>query len=126
MELRPRRFSGPGNSYEFTFQAKPGDMLSFATMLVQTNDLFYAPNGAGIDLFDNSDMPMVGNITSQIMLWDAGTEENQKPGVGLDQAPRQTGANTGLMDTNNKVRMVSDGFMYPSISDVIRITISEQ
>jgi sugar lactone lactonase YvrE len=28
----------------FTIQAKPGEMLSFATMFGQSNDCFYAPN----------------------------------------------------------------------------------
>ncbi|MCY3669173.1 MAG: spondin domain-containing protein, partial [Gemmatimonadetes bacterium] len=33
----------PGNAYEFTFVARPGDRLSFATMYVQSNDLFLSP-----------------------------------------------------------------------------------
>ena len=41
----------PGNSYEFTFEAQEGDYLSFATMLVHTNDLFYSPSDMGIALF---------------------------------------------------------------------------
>ena len=31
-------------------------------------------------------MPVTGNVTSQIDLWDAGTEVNQPPGEGADQA----------------------------------------
>ncbi|MEM7568201.1 MAG: spondin domain-containing protein, partial [Pseudomonadota bacterium] len=79
----------PGNAYEFVIAAKPGSKLSLATMYVQSNDLFYAPGEAGIDLFDMDGNPISGDITDQLELWDAGTEENQYPGVGADQAPRQ-------------------------------------
>jgi len=44
----------PGGSYQFNFTANPGEKLSLATMFVQSNDLFYAPNGMGINLFDAS------------------------------------------------------------------------
>ena len=40
-------------------------------MFVASNDLFYAPNGDGIELF-NGNTPVTGDITSQILLWDAG------------------------------------------------------
>ena len=43
----------PGGVYEFNFEAKPGYFLSFATMFVQSNDLFYAPAEEGIALFDS-------------------------------------------------------------------------
>ena len=84
----------PGNAYEFTFVARPGDRLSFATMYVQSNDLFLAPDETGIELFTDG-LPISGDITAQIGLWDAGTEVNEEPGVGENQAPRQAGANTG-------------------------------
>jgi hypothetical protein len=113
----------PGEAYEFTFGAKPGDMLSFATMFVQSNDLFYAPSGAGIALF-NAMTPVNGDVTAQIHLWDAGTEMNEEPGVGANQAPRQGGANLGAADMNTAVRMVADGFTYPMVSDVIAVTIT--
>ena len=35
----------------FTFTAAPGDLLQFATMFVQSNDLFFAPRDGGIALF---------------------------------------------------------------------------
>lgn len=43
---------GPGGAFESTFTAAPGSRLSFAMMFGQYNDLFYAPNGTGIALFD--------------------------------------------------------------------------
>jgi hypothetical protein len=99
----------PGDTYEFTVTAAPGSWLSFATMYVQSNDLFFSPGSAGLALYDAAGTPISGDITGQIGLWDAGTEINQEPGVGTDQAPRQTGPNTGA-DENGPVQIVNDGF----------------
>ena len=115
---------GPGGAYEFTFNAPAGARLSFATMFVHSNDLFYSPDENGIALYNADGSPVAGDVTGHLMLWDAGTEENQAPGVGLDQAPRQTGADTGAPDSDSSLRTVADMFMYPEVSDVIRVTIS--
>lgn len=115
----------PGDSYSFEFSASPGHKLSFATMFVQSNDLFYAPDENGIDLFDNSGNQITGDITSQIQLWDSGTEINEEPGLGGSQAPRQSGANTGEMDMNKNVRIADDEFNnLPAVSDVIKVMLS--
>lgn len=118
---------GPGQSYEFDFSAPPGTFLSFATMFVQSNDLFYAPMPGGIALYDENGMPVTGSLTSQIYLWDAGTEVDEEPSVGLNQAPRQSGANTG-MDENGVITLISDGemndgFAYPNVADVLSVTL---
>lgn len=116
---------GPGEAYEFTFSAGPGSKLSFATMFVHSNDLFYAPGPEGIDLFDGAGNQITGDVTSEIMLWDSGTEVNQEPGTGVDQAPRQSGPNTGAADPNTNVRLATDDFNnLPSVSDVISVTIT--
>jgi hypothetical protein len=113
---------GPGGSYQFTFSAQDGDYLNFATMFIQSNDLFYAASNSGVLLFENG-APVSGDITDMIMLWDAGTEENEEPGVGGYQAPRQPGANTGPADSDQTVRIVNDGYTYPMTNQVIRVTI---
>ncbi len=116
----------PGSAYEFSFTAQPGQRLTVAMMFGQSNDLFYAPEGAGIALFDASGQPLRGDITAQFILWDAGTEINQEPGAGPDQAPRQAAPNTGA-DENGTVRPiaeVTDGFRYPEVDGVIRITVT--
>ncbi len=115
----------PGDSYEFTFEAVIGDRLSLATMLVQTNDLFFAPEFGWIDLFSASGEPISGDLTSQFLLWDAGTEVNQAPGAGPDQAPRQAEPDTGESETAN-VAPVDDGYTYPDVDAMIRVTITSQ
>ncbi len=113
----------PGQSYGFSFEAPPGTKLSFATMFVQSNDLFYAPDEEGIALWDDAGNRISGDVTDQIMLWDSGTEVNQPIGTGADQAPRQSGANTGAADEDNTVR-IAIGDDIPSVASVIRVTIT--
>jgi hypothetical protein len=113
----------PGSAFEFTFTASEGAKLNLATMFGQSNDLFYAPAN-GIDLFVNG-IALNGDITDKFELWDAGTEVNQAPGIGADQGPRQKAKNTGAAE-NGKVHLVKDGFVYPNVKDVLRVTISAQ
>ena len=116
----------PGGAYEFKVTAKPGERLTIATMFVQSNDLFYAPRGEGVALFDNSGKPIAGDITSQILLWDAGTEVNEEPGLGPNQAPLQSAPNTGPAEHGvvRPIGEVKDGFHYPSVAEVLRVTIT--
>jgi hypothetical protein len=116
----------PGSAYEFSFTAEPGQRLTLAMMFGQSNDLFYAPDGRGIELFGGDGQPRRGDITSLLVLWDAGTEINQEPGAGPDQAPRQAAPDTGASE-NGTVRAiveVDDGFTYPTVGEVIRITLT--
>jgi nucleoid-associated protein YgaU len=118
----------PGGAYEFEVKATPDTpYLSFATMFVQSNDLFIGPGEAGIALFDMDGMAMMGmqDVTAEMQLWDAGTEANEEPGVGGDQAPRQAAANTGLPEIEGTVRVVDDSYTYPDVSALVKVTITE-
>lgn len=85
----------PGGAYRFEVLAAPGDRLSFATMVGQSNDLFLAPDGAGVALFDDAGRPLPERSLEAVRVWDAGSEANQAPGIGPDQAPRQAAAGAG-------------------------------
>jgi hypothetical protein len=113
-----------GGSYEFKFSASKGARLNFVTMFGPSNDLFYAPRQA-IDLFDAKGNPITGDVTDKFLLWDAGTEVNQPPGIGPDQAPLQKAPKTGARE-HGVVHMVNDGFTYPKTTSVMRVTISVQ
>jgi hypothetical protein len=112
----------PGAAYETTITAMPGDRLSLTLMMGQSNDWFYAPDEAGIELFKNG-KPISGDITAQLVMWDAGTEVDQEPGIGTDQGPRQKAPNTGKTE-NGVVHKVQDGKMYSQASSVMRLTIT--
>jgi len=116
----------PGQRYEFTVEAEPGQRLSLATMFVQSNDLFYAFDPQGIPLFDG-ERTMGGEMTGKLSLWDAGTEENEEPGAGPNQAPRQDGPDTGP-DEDGVIRRLSevdDGYDYPATDAVLSLTVTE-
>ena len=106
----------------FKVMAEPGDRLVFASMFVQSNDKFYAPDPNGIALFDSMSAPVSGDWTKSIKLWDAGTEKDEAPGLGPNQAPRQPAANTGPAE-EEPVHAASDGFQYPPVSEVIQLTL---
>lgn len=87
----------PGKKFVFTVTANAAaPNLSFATMFGQSNDVFIAPAAAGIPLFDASGAVLPErDVTDLVYLWDAGTEWNEAPDMGPNQAPRQSAANTG-------------------------------
>jgi hypothetical protein len=113
----------PDNEMTFSFNAGKGSYLSFATMFVQSNDLFYGFGDAGLKLYDDNGTAITGDVTNSLELWDAGTEVNEMPGTGANQAPRQSGPNIG-MDENGVIQIVNDAFSYPNTADVIEITLA--
>ena len=67
-----------------------------------------------------------GDVSDQVDLWDAGSEVNQPIGEGDEQAPRQSGPNTGA-DEMGVVQLVSDlddGLAYPATSDIVSVTLT--
>lgn len=110
----------PGHSFTFSFYAGPKHMLSLSTMYGFSNDGFYAPDGMGIKLYD-SGSPVTGDVTDDIMLWDAGTEMNQMPGAGnMHDGDDENGVvqlmsavgdgyDYGMVETNLKVTLAYDG-----------------
>ena len=89
----------PGKAYEFTVSAAPGQRLTLAFMFGQSNDWFYAPGAKGIALFDAGGKPLSRDVTAELSLWDAGTETNEEPGLGPNQAPRQAAPSSALRNS---------------------------
>jgi len=112
----------PGGAYEFSFTAKAGQRPSVITMFGQSNDWFYAPKRQGLDLFVNG-KPLSGDITHEFMLFDAGTEVDEEPGVGPNQAPRQAAPNTGAAE-NGKVHAVKTAVFATPMGELFRVTIT--
>ncbi len=125
----------PGDTYEFEVDVTGSYYLSFATMFIPSNDLFYAPEPTGIRLTQArapatgvSDV-RTGDFTDAVGLWDAGTEVNQEPGVGDNQVQRQRGgggSNVGDVE-REVVTPVSEinGYDYPAVSDVLELTVED-
>lgn len=114
----------PGGAYEFSFTAKPGMRLSVLTMFGQSNDWFYGPKRQGIDLFVNG-KPLSGDITGEFMLFDAGTEVDEEPGVGPNQGARQKDINAGTPE-NGKVHPAKNSAFFTRNGELFKVTITPQ
>ncbi|MFT4622550.1 MAG: hypothetical protein ACI8PZ_001206 [Myxococcota bacterium] len=108
----------PGDSAELEVTAEPGDRITVVAMLGQSNDVFVALSG--IELADAPGEPVVSSGS----LWDAGTEVNEEPGAGDNQAPRQAAPGSGEAE-GGVVTAVDPtdpgGFTWPSRIVEIRI-----
>ena len=123
-----------GESVTFTVQARPGDRLQFETMFVQSNDWFYAFTGGGLDLFDDRDTPVSGDVTARLAVYDAGTEEDTAPGTGPTappgpvqkpvQAPDATNVGTDESVPVARAGTRHPSFTIPATGRVIRVTIT--
>jgi hypothetical protein len=133
-------FPEDDSAYEFSFHAGPSTVpgtttrLSFATMFVASNDLFLAPLGEGIRLYDDRGNPTSGDITDQVFLWDAGTEVNEEPGSD-SQPPINTGGEdeNGVVQLLDEVNESKNGLIvpnietcYPLINEAVKVTIKNE
>ena len=122
---------GPGQAYEIQFTAGRGQKVSFASMLGQSNDWFFAPGAAGIALYDAAGNPRAGDVTSEVYLFDAGTEIDQEPAVGDATGPKQPNPEFGAADPIAKVRQLGKvvtltsgaTFTLPNITQMVRVTL---
>jgi hypothetical protein len=115
----------PGDSYEYSFTAMPGMKLFTTMMFGQSNDWFYAPEAGGIILFDAKGVPISGDITDRLILWNAGTEVDEEIGIGPNQGPRQKGPNSGA-DEHGVVSRVKDARWNGKNAQFFRITITPE
>ncbi len=112
----------PGVVFEFRVTANPGENLSFAIMLMQSNDIVYGPREGRIALFDADGRPISGDISAMLGIFDAGTELNEDPKTGPNVGLNQSGLNTGIAE-QDAVRAPNDGFAYPAPERVLKVTI---
>lgn len=112
----------PGAAYEFRVTADPGENLSFATMLMQSNDIVYGPKQGYLALFDSSGRPLAGDVTAELGAFDAGTEVNEDPKFGPDVGVNQKWLNAGEAE-EKPVRAPDDGFAWPAPAKVLKVTI---
>jgi hypothetical protein len=114
----------PGDSFEFSVSAKPGMRILMTMMFGQSNDWFYATEKP-IELFDKSGQPVNSDVTSRFVLYDAGTEKDEEPGIGPNQGPRQKAVNTGE-DEHGVVHKVKDSPFFSRNAELFRVTISPE
>jgi hypothetical protein len=108
---------GPGGAFEFSFDAQPGDYLSFATMFGDSSDSFFAPDGNGIALYNAKGQPVMGDVSIFVQLWDVGTMTNEAPFTASHKSPAEKYPVQLLSDRN-------DGYAYPSTLGMIKVSIT--
>ncbi|QPH39267.1 spondin domain-containing protein [Pedobacter endophyticus] len=74
----------PGQSTTIQFYAAKGQAITFATMYGLSNDLFFAPENPGIKVYTADGLPIEGDVSALVKLWDNGTRVNQKPGTTVN------------------------------------------
>lgn len=111
----------PGQTYEFSVTAEPGQFLSIASMFGQSNDWFYS-NDRPITLFV-SGKPVSGDMSAQISLWDAGTEVDEEPGLGPNQGPRQKDSEAGVRE-HQAIAHATSKWSFPK--DGLKLTVTPQ
>jgi hypothetical protein len=115
--------AAPGQSFSFRFKAAPGDKLAIATSFTMSNDWFFGSTMDGIPLF-LGDIPRWEDVTSDLHLYDLGTETDQELDVGLDTGTQQGMANQGRADGKTTVREVTlDRYATP-VNQHIRVTLT--
>lgn len=113
----------PGQAFEVTVHGEPGDRLSFATMFGMSNDWFFATRPEGIELFFD-DSPRFGDVTSEIVLYDLGSERDEELDVGPNTAPQQVAPDSGRPDPTAVVREVAlDRYGVPEVLH-LRVTLT--
>lgn len=118
-----------GETATFTITASPGDRLQIATMFVQSNDWFYGFGNGGLALFSGN-TPASGDVTSQLGLYDAGTEQDTPPGTGAFQKPVQDpmAMNVGPSESVpiQPAAQRHPDYKIPAATSVISVTITPQ
>lgn len=114
----------PGETLSFEVDAQYGQFFNLATMFTESNDLFYAFHDGGLNLFEPNGDPINGDLTEELFLWDLGSERNEQPYVGASQPGRQPDFNFGESTPSDVVQLVDDGFAYPAVNEVVRITFN--
>lgn len=118
----PGLFAGERTVFEF--QAEEGEDLQIVTMLVQSNDLFLAFDGDGLDLFGTFGDPIDGVVTDELVVYDAGTEVDEDLGLGENQ-PLNTPGVIDVGDAEN-AEIEEGEFVVdvPDLEDFVRVIIT--
>ncbi|MDR2951077.1 MAG: spondin domain-containing protein [Prevotella sp.] len=115
------KFDGilPGNSVDIKFHAGKGQRLMFATMYGYSNDLFFAPENPGVELFDGDGKARTGDVSSQIHLWDNGTRINKQPGSGIAHPGDPEDGTIKKVETQD-----AQGNLYRPASDLVKLNLT--
>ena len=110
----------PGESISFQFYAAKGQAITFASMYGLSNDLFFAPANPGIMLYDEAGMPIEGDVSAQVKLWDNGTRVNEKPGPDTSHPGVAEASPNAVSEING---MDAQGNAYLAASELMKVSL---
>lgn len=109
----------PGESVSIRFNAGTGQRLMFATMYGYSNDIFFAPENPGLELFNEHGVAYTGDVSSKIHMWDNGTRVNVQPGADI------THPGTAEDGTIKKIEQEdAQGNLYRPASELVKLNLS--
>lgn len=114
----------PGDVVQIVFEARSGERLHLASMFTQSNDVALGTAPAGIDPFRTAARASA-DATSELGLFDTGTEVDEEPGAGPTQAPRQPAPNTGT-DEHGTVTAVDASRGFPPVGAFATLTVRQR
>jgi len=109
----------PGQSATFKFHAAKGHRLMFASMYGYSNDMFFAPENPGIELFDKDGKALTGDMSSTVHLWDNGTRINVQPGPNTDHPGAAENGNVTKIEQQD-----AQGNLYRPASELMKLSLS--
>lgn len=109
----------PGQSVQIRFNAARGQNLMFAMMFGNSNDLFFAPDNPGLQLFDANGVGITADVSNQIHLWDNGTRVNEQPSASLVHPGVAEDGTIGKIETED-----SHGNLYRPASELVRLNLA--
>ncbi len=114
--LLPRINGAAGGKVSQQLTIAKGDRIALATMYGFSNDWFFASTGSDIDAMQ------MGDVSSNIGLFDNGTAINQYPGAGITQFNL---AGTPLEESKDIVAVpaMNEFTMLPATSSIIKVTL---
>ena len=119
---------GPGATFVITVTPDATNrFLSFATSLASSNDAFLAPWPGGIALANDDGTARTNaniekDLQALLVTWDAGTEQNEVPGVGNNTQSEQGLPDLGTVDSDVAASEIgtkyseTNGFVGPPVT----------
>ena len=116
----------PGESAYVVANVGPEDRVDVVFMFGQSNDTLVATPPGGVAFVPP--LSEVGfSMAADLHLYDAGTEVNEEPGAGPNQAPRQAAPDTGIPEggvITETSGMDAQGYAWPSIPEFLTLTVA--
>lgn len=109
----------PGQSVEIKFYAGKGQRVMFAMMYGYSNDIFFAPENPGLELFTSEGVAITGDVSSKIHMWDNGTRVNQQPGSGVTHPGTAQDGTIKKIETQD-----SEGNLYRPASELVNLNLA--